>query len=1094
MKVIGGRARIIPEMDETVDEVTHAEIPVDATPRRRGLTRRVESDLVHRVSRIVTETADPFTALITVTEEVARVFKAGLVGAMILGEGLDGHHLALSDPALREQADALFSEQIRRDDGLITALRQSGFQLRTDGPPASAPIGWRHLLGAERLGPALLVPFIVRGVTEGGLVIVREPGGSAFDESETWAAESIAGILALSIGASARANELDQFFATSLELLCMIDRGRRLHRLNPQGEKLLGYEPGRLEGFAFLDLVHPDDRPATAAALDDLFEVQVPAQFDNRLRTADGSYREFEWLARPGRDLVYAAGRDVTDLKRQARALKESEDRYRLIAENINDVVFVMDLEGMTIEYVSPSIMHLTGHLPEELIGRTPFAILSPEAQKRAMESTEAHTAGSESGDAEAANYLVQTEFSRKGGDQIPVELSVKVLLDADGKARKHVTLCRDITVRKVAEEALRESEESFRLIADNVADVIWILDLATMRLSYVSPSVERLRGYTPAEVMLQDVHEVVTPRSYEKVMGLLRSSMERAYRGEQVAVESLEIEQPRKEGGVVSTEIITRLLSGPDGRPNQVLGVSRDITLRLAAETALRDSRKRLEDLVFVVGDWIWESDAEFRYTLCSEGVRSVLGYEPADVIGKRPWDFMVPEDAEKMREHARERAARKEGCTEVVNRNLRRDGREVVLLTSCVPILNEYGDLAGFRGIDKDITIATQTQESLRRSVVELNALWQIAETVAGPDDLSAALTSVTRQVSDALEAHFALVVTFGEGGEGRNVIASTKADTAWCEELFLGRSQQHMPGLAKVAASGEPLVLNDLTSGPLPPLMAESARAQGFSRLLVIPLVLQTETIGVLGVTRSEDAPPFRERDIEFAQAAAGSVAAAVVHARLRVEENLKTASQVRDHLARELHDAVTQSVYSASLIAQALPAIWKRSPDDAMNGLGQLQRLVRSALAELRILLYELRPGSLAGVGLDQLIERLGDSLAGQADVTVTVEARIGVPPPAEVKEALYRIAQEAFNNIAKHARASNVSAAVVADATGAVLTVEDDGVGLDTDPVEGDHHGLAIMGERAEEIGAQLRIGRIEPAGTRLMVRWTAPDL
>ena len=98
------------------------------------------------------------------------------------------------------------------------------------------------------------------------------------------------------------------------------------------------------------------------------------------------------------------------------------------------------------------------------------------------------------------------------------------------------------------------------------------------------------------------------------------------------------------------------------------------------------------------------------------------------------------------------------------------------------------------------------------------------------------------------------------------------------------------------------------------------------------------MQTEIIGTLTVTRPADGQRFRERDIEFAQAAAGSIGAAVVHARLRVEENLKTANQVRDHLARELHDAVTQSVYSASLIAQALPTIWQRSPQDGLAGLG------------------------------------------------------------------------------------------------------------------------------------------------------------
>ena len=493
------------------------------------------------------------------------------------------------------------------------------------------------------------------------------------------------------------------------------------------------------------------------------------------------------------------------------------------------------------------------------------------------------------------------------------------------------------------------------------------------------------------------------------------------------------------------------------------------------------------------MVGDWIWEADAEYHYTRCSEGVKAVLGYEPAEVIGKTPWDFMPPGEAEEMRSRAFQRATAKEGCTELVNRNLHRDGREVVLLTSMVPILDDSGDLLGFRGSDKDITIATQTQESLHRSVVELNALWQIAETVAAPGGLTVALSTVTRQIADALAARFALVVTFGEGGEGRHVVASNPADTAWCEDLFLEGAHEHLPDMALIAGIGEPVVINDFNSPSLPARMASRAASRGLSRLLMVPLVLQAEIIGTLVATRGPDDPPFYAREVEFAQAAAGSVAAAVVHTRLSIEENLKTATEVRDHLARELHDAVTQSVYSASLIAQALPTIWQRSPQEGLAGLGQLQRLVRSALAELRILLYELRPGTLAGVGLDQLLERLGDSLGGQADVSVEIDARVEVPPPQEVKEAMYRVAQEAFNNIAKHARAARVLASVVCDRHGAVLEVQDDGVGLDPDAVEGDHMGLAIMRERAHEIGARFEIARMEPTGTRVVFRWTAPE-
>ena len=129
----------------------------------------------------------------------------------------------------------------------------------------------------------------------------------------------------------------------------------------------------------------------------------------------------------------------------------------------------------------------------------------------------------------------------------------------------------------------------------------------------------------------------------------------------------------------------------------------ARDITKRVAAEEALRESRKRLEDLMLVVGDWIWETDADRVYVSCSGGVRNVLGYAPEEVIGKTPWDFMVPEDVQMLEPRAQEEGREGLGCSDVVSRNLHQDGHEVVLLTSCLPIFDAAGALTGFRGVKR-------------------------------------------------------------------------------------------------------------------------------------------------------------------------------------------------------------------------------------------------------------------------------------------------------------------------------------------------------------------------------------------------------
>ena len=167
----------------------------------------------------------------------------------------------------------------------------AGSPRRPDGPPSGGPV-------LRARSDAWAAWSIFRG---------RED--YPFDEGDVWLAESIGDVLALSIGVSVHSAEMNHFFAASLELLCMIDfRAGHLHRLNPQWDHMLGYDPQELEGALFLDLVHPDDRATTSAAFGDLREAQVPAQFVNRFRARDGSYRSMEWLARPGADLSLRLG------------------------------------------------------------------------------------------------------------------------------------------------------------------------------------------------------------------------------------------------------------------------------------------------------------------------------------------------------------------------------------------------------------------------------------------------------------------------------------------------------------------------------------------------------------------------------------------------------------------------------------------------------------------------------------------------------------------------------------------------------------------------------------------------------------------
>lgn len=246
----------------------------------------------------------------------------------------------------------------------------------------------------------------------------------------------------------------------------------------------------------------------------------------------------------------------------------------------------------------------------------------------------------------------------------------------------------------------------------------------------------------------------------------------------------------------------------------------------------------------------------------------------------------------------------------------------------------------------------------------------------------------------------------------------------------------------------------------------------------------------TIGLLFV-QSYAKGAYSVYDEEALKLLAAHAAVALENAqRYHQARDLATSAE-RTRLARELHDAVTQTLYSASLLAEALPAMWRRDSAAGERDVAILRQLVRGALAEMRTLLFELRPSALAAADLATLLKQLGDRLTGNTRIPVALTIDGEAQLPAEVKIAVYRIAQEAFNNIAKHAGATQVWVTLRAEDGRLFLSVRDDGRGFDPNRVAGDHLGTQIMAERAAGIGAQLRIDSTPRRGAEVSISW--PD-
>jgi PAS domain S-box-containing protein len=214
------------------------------------------------------------------------------------------------------------------------------------------------------------------------------------------------------------------------------------------------------------------------------------------------------------------------------------------------------------------------------------------------------------------------------------------------------------------------------------------------------------------------------------------------------------------------------------------------------------------------------------------------------------------------------------------------------------------------------------------------------------------------------------------------------------------------------------------------------------------------------------------------------------------RARIEKELseKAAEEAvaadRTRLARDLHDAVTQTLFSASLIAEVLPDLWEMDIAEAQSSTEELRQLTRGALAEMRTLLLELRPATLTQTRLSDLLRQLCEAFIGRSrlPITLNIEGERDLSP--EVQVAYYRIAQESLNNIFKYARATKVDVTLCLTPSGVRFEVCDNGIGFDLSTARPTSMGLRIMRERAETIGADFHISSTPGSGTCLEVIWS----
>lgn len=356
----------------------------------------------------------------------------------------------------------------------------------------------------------------------------------------------------------------------------------------------LGYEAHEFieDPSYWADRIHPEDKPHVFAGLPELFEKGYYTH-EYRFLHKDGSYRWMHDQLKLIRDSednpieIVGFWMDITDRKKMEEALRESEDKYRTIFETTGTATAILD-EDTTILLVNAEFEKLAGYSKEEIEGKKSWTEFIRQEDLQRMK--EYHRLRRIDPAAAPRNY--EFGFIDRRGDLREIYLSIAVIPGT----QKSVASLLDITESKRAEEALQDSEKRYGLLAENLRDVIWTMDM-NLRYTYVSPSVEGLRGYSVKEVMAQSLEDVLTPASLEVAKRVFAEVLSTEQREERRRFESrtLELELRCKDGSTVWAEVKMSFLRGQDGRPIGILGVTRDITERKRTEKALRESEERL-------------------------------------------------------------------------------------------------------------------------------------------------------------------------------------------------------------------------------------------------------------------------------------------------------------------------------------------------------------------------------------------------------------------------------------------------------------------------------------------------------------------
>lgn len=664
-------------------------------------------------------------------------------------------------------------------------------------------------------------------------------------------------------------------------------------------------------------------------------------------------------------------------------------------------------------------------------------------------------------------------------------------MADSSVSADLHGELTQSVTSSRVTYDSTEHESawpDDYRAIFEATGDGVIISDLDGHVID-VNPAFCRMHGYSRDEMLQLYPTDFIHPR-YHGVFAEYMASLREGHPYRTVALDL------RKDGTTFPVEVNGTVFTYQGSR--HALGMVRDISDRVLAEDQLREREEQYRSVFESTSDGLIINDPETgRVVHANPAVCRMRGYTYDEFVGLHATAFIHPDYHPVFVDFLTTIQGGGTFHTRAID--VRKDGTpfHVDVSGSSVTYQGRPHILAVVRDVTERVEAYRLLEQHVAERTRELATLLDISHNIASTLELEPLLGLILDQLKE--------VVDYSQAG-----IWEVKGDVvqAMCyrgplpQDAMLALRAALNPELPlwPAAKYGDSVLIPDINeSTPAAqayrktvgePLDATYDHVRSF---MAVPMTLGSRIVGV--VTLSHDSPLyFTEGHIRLVTAVANQAAIALDNARLYARAQDVATLEERQRLARELHDSVTQALFSMTLHARTAQM------QLANEGIGlehplartveQLNTLTQGALAEMRALIFELRPGALQEEGLVVALRKHTAALSARQDIRIELDSSFErVPVPVETKEHLYRLVQEALHNVVKHAQAMEVTVSIrqADQSDDVVIAIEDNGIGFDPMTVPPGHLGLGTMAERARLARGRLEIDSAIGKGTTVWV-------